>query len=149
MKTDTTLSRRRLLASVPAVAAIAAPATAAALSGLPASAATSPNDPIFAAIAAHQVAVKEWQACPESLACGDKAEIQSNQAFAYAFDTFDRLMEVTPTTVAGVAAWLHYLGSPYRDGTDETVGEYFAEEFNEVLARQHLAAAEVLRKTAA
>jgi hypothetical protein len=49
MKTDSTLSRRRLLAGVPAVAAVGVPSVATALSGLAAE-----PDPIFAAIEEHK-----------------------------------------------------------------------------------------------
>jgi hypothetical protein len=49
MKTDTNLSRRRLLAGVPAVAAAGVPSVATALGGL-----AGGNDPVFAAIKAHK-----------------------------------------------------------------------------------------------
>jgi hypothetical protein len=50
MKTDSTLSRRRLLAAVPAVAAAGVPSVAIALGGLAAG-----DDPIFAAIKKHKL----------------------------------------------------------------------------------------------
>jgi hypothetical protein len=56
------LSRRRLLASVPAVAATVAPVAATALCRLPAGAA---DGPIFAAIERHRKAFEEWHAAGE------------------------------------------------------------------------------------
>ncbi len=52
MKTDTNLSRRRLLAGVPAVAAAGVPSVATALGGL-----ATGDDPIFAAIGAYNGAL--------------------------------------------------------------------------------------------
>ncbi len=62
MPTNTTnLSRRRLLASVPAAAAAMAPAAATALYRLP----VEGDDPIFAVIDRHRQAFEEWQAAGE------------------------------------------------------------------------------------
>jgi hypothetical protein len=55
MKTDTTLSRRRLLAGVPAVAAIGVPSVATAPGGL-----ATGDDPIFAAIERHREAFESY-----------------------------------------------------------------------------------------
>jgi len=60
MKTDA-FTRRRLLASMPAVAAIAAPAAATALGGLPA----CEDDPVFAAIERHRQAFKAYKVTGE------------------------------------------------------------------------------------
>jgi hypothetical protein len=57
MKTDTTLSRRRLLASMPAAAAAMAPAAASALCRLPA----SEDDPVFAIIERHRQAFEAYE----------------------------------------------------------------------------------------
>ncbi len=62
MPTNTTnLSRRRLLASMPAAAVAAAPAAATALCRLP----VEGDDPIFAVIDRHRQAFEEWQAAGE------------------------------------------------------------------------------------
>jgi hypothetical protein len=57
MKTDPTLSRRRLLAGVPAVAAAGVPSVATALGGLAAG-----PDPVFAAIEAHRAMILAMKA---------------------------------------------------------------------------------------
>ena len=62
MKTDSRLSRRRLLASVPAVAAAGVPAAATALGGLATGAA---DDPIFAAIERHRKAFDAYREAKE------------------------------------------------------------------------------------
>jgi hypothetical protein len=61
MKTDQTLSRRRLLARIPAVAAAAVPAAATALGGLPATG----DDPVFAVIERHRQAFEAYNATDE------------------------------------------------------------------------------------
>jgi hypothetical protein len=58
MTTSTNLSRRKLLATVPAAAAAIAPAAATALCRLSAEG----EDPVFAAIERHRKAFEEWQA---------------------------------------------------------------------------------------
>jgi hypothetical protein len=59
MKTDSNLSRRKLLASMPAAAAAMAPAAAIALGGLPT------DDPVYAAIEAHREAFEEYKSADE------------------------------------------------------------------------------------
>jgi hypothetical protein len=60
MKIETTLSRRRLLASVPAVAAAVVPTLATALGGLAAG-----SDPVFAAIETHRTTIRAFEAAFE------------------------------------------------------------------------------------
>jgi hypothetical protein len=98
MSTDT-LSRRRLLASVPAVAAAMAPVAASALGGLP-----TRDDPVFAAIEAHQVAANAF---------GDAVTDEELDATCDGeSDALFELLTTKPTTVAGALAALEYASSP-------------------------------------
>jgi hypothetical protein len=132
MSTDT-LSRRRLLASVPAVAAAMAPVAASALSALPAD-----DDPVFATIEAHRAskralklagerhaylertlprAQRSWRYAiwepepPEG--CSDAPEwIEATLEFADAteldFDAEAAVLTTQPTTLAGALTLLEY-----------------------------------------
>lgn len=139
MTTKTT--RRALLAGLPAVAAAMAPATATALSGLPAQPA---EDPILAAILEHRAAVKAREAVLETAIDGHEPECYA--AGSREFAAHDALFTIVPTTIAGVAAWLHHVGSPEYDGEEGCiVTAEIDEEFENAVARQLRAIAAVLR----
>jgi hypothetical protein len=121
MKSNTTLSRRSLLASVPVVAALALPTAATALSS---DATGAEDDPIFAIIQAHLQAMQNTTAAyhaqndvekaghhlqdPEFMAANAIVhEAQDEQEDAlYAFLT------TPPKTVAGIVAALNHASSP-------------------------------------
>jgi hypothetical protein len=137
MKTDTNLSRRRLLAGVPAVAAVGVPSVASALGGL-----AEGSDPIFALIEQHKqgmralsaayrqhselektipMAQRSWtytawdpeppEGCtdpPEWIA----AEIAARDACADEDDMLFELLTTEPATLAGAIAALEYASSP-------------------------------------
>jgi hypothetical protein len=127
MKTDTTLSRRRLLASIPAAAATMTPAAAAALVGPPVgSTEPSGEDPIYAAIAnwtqasaKHDAAwerVNNLPTPPEYKWRSHFETAETEEATARDFDTIAELLWTTPTTLRGFAALFEFLGSqlPYH-----------------------------------
>jgi len=133
MNTDTTLTRRRLLASVPAVAAIAAPATATALGGLPA---VVGDDPIFAVIESHHDAMKSSTAAyhaqsdmEESGAQEGSAEWEAAEATVYNAGSRHNqaqldFLTTAPATMAGILASLDHAASPmfpYEKGESVTV----------------------------
>jgi hypothetical protein len=106
MKTDTNLSRRRLLARIPAVVATMAPAAASALSGLP-----TGDDPIFAAIEEHKRLNMLFGAS------FDGSQEETDEAGDAETAAFWELFETEPTTVAGLIVLFEYLGSSrYGDG---------------------------------
>jgi hypothetical protein len=132
---STKLSRRSLLASATAAAAIGAPATAATLGGLPTgAAATSDADPIFAAIEVHRKANNDWSAVLarlnaelEKLGPGHMDEAGASYQESEAADdregrAYWAFWHTMPTTVAGMAAYFQYLAEPrwlLPDGEDE------------------------------
>jgi hypothetical protein len=143
MQTQKAVSRRGMLAGIPAIAATMGPAAATALGGLPAQAAA---DPIFAAIEAHKAATFAAAAVFDDDDADDgacrKVVDPLNKALKGLFTT-------APTTVAGVTAWLEYITSPeFGDEGDETIvfaiSEY-NDEYREAVVPQCLAAAAVLK----
>jgi hypothetical protein len=124
----TKMSRRSILARAPAAAAIAALPVAASDAGVPA-------DPIFAVIAEHRAAQEDLY---KSFAANelDTEDDPNKQRAADREDgTWLPLFVTEPTTVAGVAALLEYVGSDaheqwqdYRDdGLIYTVLSYASE----------------------
>ena len=125
MNTDSKLSRRSLLASVPAVAAIIGAAAPAALSEpLRNVASTSSTDPVLAAIEAHKRANLDRKAqidrmnadleklgpChPEEDAPSYQDQVAASEREGEAYQAFWRTM---PTTAAGAAAVFQYLQEP-------------------------------------
>src|SRR5258706_11007007 len=111
MRSDSNLSRRRLLAGVPAVAAVGVPSVATALGGLAAG-----SDPIFAAIAAHKAAVEARVAAMYRLFPDGQDIDGDNPEYAEAEECENEaredLLTAELTTVAGVAAWLRHMGAP-------------------------------------
>jgi hypothetical protein len=117
MKTDTTLSRRRLLADVPAVAAVGVPSVATALGGL-----ATGDDPVFAAIEAHRATIRAFTAAfppgywntPEYIA----AEPEIENANELDEDAEAAFLTTQPTTLAGILASLeHAAEDTGGDGT--------------------------------
>jgi hypothetical protein len=128
-----TLSRRRLLASVPAVAAGAVPAAATALGGLATNA-----DPVFAAIETHREAVRELAASYEaqsdveeaipdghphwSSRAGEERHLEPPELIAANArvdaagdrhaDALFHFLTTPPVTMAGAIAALDYGASP-------------------------------------
>jgi hypothetical protein len=76
------------------------------------------DDPVFAAIKAHRAAVLECDAAFELKATTDegwaKLEQQQRDAAVREYDAILTLLETMPTTPAGVAAALRYVGSRCR-----------------------------------
>jgi hypothetical protein len=113
MKDDSTMSRRGLLAGVPAMAVAVAPAAALALSGLPADATA---DPVFAAIAEYKRANRafydEYGKLDDfeldSLEYDEQQEIVDGlgKVSAAAGDNVETLV---PVSIAGAAALLRFL----------------------------------------
>jgi hypothetical protein len=129
MKTN--LSRRRLLASMPAVAAAGVPSVATALGGLAAD-----SDPIFAAIEAHHDAMKSLTAAynaqddmEESGAQKGSAEWAAAETTVYNANSRHNqaqldFLTTAPTTMAGILASLDHAASsmfPYEEGESLTV----------------------------
>ncbi len=112
MKTDTNLSRRRLLAGVPAVAAVGVPSVATALGGLR----TGGDDPIFAAIEAHKRAYALFDAAFDAHD-GDSPEV--DETSEHEWDAFWDIFETEPTTAAGLVVLFEYLALPH-DGVGTT-----------------------------
>jgi hypothetical protein len=118
MKTDTNLSRRRLLASVPAVAAAGVPSVATALGGL---AAGATIDPIFGLIAAQRETMRALSAAFRKQSDMEEADSDEgwNEGKVDVDDAHDRdcdalvvVLTTQPTTLAGVAALLEHCGLP-------------------------------------
>ena len=116
MKTDSTLSRRRLLASIPTIAAIAAPAAANALSDIP-----TGSDPVFAVIAEYRAAViarmaalDRWNEAgePHSGPLYDA----SDAGCGHEHDVMAKMFRTFPTTSAGAAALFERLAEPLYAG---------------------------------
>jgi hypothetical protein len=118
MKSDTNLSRRRLLASMPAAAAMA-PAAATALCRLP----VEGDDPIFGLIAEHREAIRVLSAAysvQRRLEAADKedtpewdaAEIDVDSAIDRHFDAEVAVLTMPPTTFVGIVALLDHAGLP-------------------------------------
>jgi hypothetical protein len=100
------------------------------------------EDPIFAVIAEHKAAI---DACVD----GSDDDDATTKAFDRQEQTFDRLFMVSPTTVAGVVAWLTYLTEPEHPGGRSIVaniGEYYDTNFHAAVVQQFLNAAAVLRR---
>lgn len=134
MRKSTKLSRRGMMAGLPAIAAGVAPAVAFAA-----------DDPIFQAIEEHRKAYDAWQATPD--------EIYGEEANMAAMGTEGRAMRTVltthPTTPAGVAALLTWLAQPewfdHGEPRIRAIGEYDT-EYGRAAARQMQAAAAVLRE---
>jgi hypothetical protein len=120
--TDTTkTSRRALLASVPAAAALAAGTT---VNGLAAALATpSSIDPIFAVIAEHRTAIEEFcravRVSGAMVAYGpdkdpnyDSADKETRDASSRDQSALWDVLTVRPTTLAGIVALLAHVGLP-------------------------------------
>jgi hypothetical protein len=127
MKTDSTLSRRRLLASIPTIAAIAAPAAANALSDIP-----TGSDPVFAVIAEYRAAViarmaalDRWNEAgePHSGPLYDA----SDAGCGHEHDVMAKMFRTFPTTSAGAAALFERLAEQLYDDGDFTVLEHAIE----------------------
>jgi hypothetical protein len=117
MKIENTISRRKLLASAPAVAAAGVPSIATALGGL-----ATGDDPIFAAIEAHKQAVADWQALDD-----DSDEVNTEYC-KRANLAFWRVFETAPTSLAGlVALFEHFVEPQWQDGGKLTVIQWAAE----------------------
>lgn len=96
------------------------------------------DDPIFAVIAEHKAATDAWVDGSDD---DDKALDRQEERF-------DRLFTVTPTTVAGVAAWLTHLAEPEHPGGKSivaSIGEYYDADFHATVVQQFFNAAAVLR----
>ncbi len=112
MKADTNLSRRRLLAGVPAVAAAGVPSVATALGGF-----AKGDDPILAAIGAYNEALATRLAYHGE---DDEADELMEDEFAALEDLF----HTTPTTVAGAAALVElWAKMPYGEAVEDPCGE--------------------------
>lgn len=131
MSENPTISRRAALASIPMLAAVGVPAVAAAH--------TVGADPIFGAIEEHAAAMRAQSANARRVAelersmpdrtwtwttavqappdgCPDlpehiAAQLDTGATFARRNDAFVALMTTAPTSLAGIAALLDYLGS--------------------------------------
>jgi hypothetical protein len=154
MKIETTLSRRRLLASVPAVAAAGVPAAAAALGGL---ATGTTADPIFAAIAEHKAAVEARVTAMRTLFPDgqdiDPDHPEYEEAEECENEAREALLTTPLTTVAGVAAWLKHMGSAESEEKHSAVLlfsiiAYTRPHLSHLAERQLLAAAAVLEEIA-
>jgi hypothetical protein len=126
MKTDINLTRRRLLARIPAVAAVGVPSVATALGGLP-----TGDDPIFAviaeyraAVAARMAALDRWNEAgePHSGPLYDASEAGCD----HEHDVMAKFFETFPTTSAGAAALFERLAEQLYpgEGGDFTVLEH-------------------------
>jgi hypothetical protein len=91
MKNDSTLSRRHLLAGVPAVAAVGVPSVATPLGGL-----AEGSDPIFEAIADYEEALAARLA--------NKDEDLDTDLMDDEFGALEYVFHTTPTTIGGAAA---------------------------------------------
>jgi hypothetical protein len=118
MKTDTTLSRRRLLAGVPAVAAVGVPSVATALGGLSAGATI---DPIFGLIAAQRETMRALTAAFRKQSAMEEADgddgwnagcIDVDDAHDCDCDALAAVLTTPPTPLGGVAALLEHCGLP-------------------------------------
>lgn len=130
MTTDTNLSRRRLLASMPAAAAALAPAAASALYRLPA---TTGVDPIYAAIEAHR---KAWLDFDAAVTAYGEVEFTDDHAAIVAADAHVgitshaesvaalALIGIVPTTLAGASAVVNYVVGYYRGDLTPSGGRY-------------------------
>jgi len=112
---DSKPTRRDLLASLPAAAAVMTSVAETAISDVPAKpAGQSSADPIFAAIEAHRQAKADYVAKlhTEHSDCDD--------AYAREREAYELFWDTTPATVAGMAALFRYLQEPrwpqWRDG---------------------------------
>lgn len=104
--TNDTMSRRGLLAGVPAIAITAAPAAAIMA---PAAVATAP-DPIFAAIEAYH----DEHAAAEALSNEGYENVYEDE-----WDAFWTVFETVPTTAAGLVALFEFLMAPYGDSVPD------------------------------
>lgn len=125
MNTDSKLSRRSLLASVPAVAAAIGPAALSEpLSNVATTSDTSGADPIFAAIEAHKQANLDRKAKIDRMntdleklgPCHSEEDAPSYQDQVAASEregeTYRAFWRTMPTTAAGAAAVFQYLQEP-------------------------------------
>jgi hypothetical protein len=125
MNTDSQLSRRSLLASIPALAAAVGPSAPSAFSEpMPDAANMSGADPIFAAIEAHKQANFDRKAAIDRMnaelqklgPCHSEEDAPSYQDQLAAAETEDEtyraFWRTMPTTAAGAAAVFRYLQEP-------------------------------------
>jgi hypothetical protein len=97
------VSRRHMLATIPAAAAAMTPGAAGALAGLPtAPADASADDPVFAAIEQHREALQALAALHEP---PDALLTQLSRAGVHAFLAW---LTTPPTTLVGVLVTLNY-----------------------------------------
>jgi hypothetical protein len=118
MRDDRTLSRRLLLVSIPAAAIVpaanAAPVPRFAPSGRSTAVIKSAaDDPVFAAIARHSEAEREWRALS-----GASDEV-SGAALGRAQDALLAWLKTVPTTLDGAIATLEHAAVKYGDGFDD------------------------------
>jgi hypothetical protein len=115
---DKTLSRRLLLVSIPAAAMMPA-ANAASVPRFPPSGRSTAviesaaDDPVFAAIARHSEAEREWRALS-----GASNEV-SDAALGRAQDALLAWLKTVPTTLDGAIATLEHAAVKYGDGFDD------------------------------
>ena len=110
MTTNTTpsMSRRKLLTSMPAAAAALAPATATALGRMPADGA----DPIFAAIEVHKKAMQALSAAYSAQGETEEDSPEIDDANDRHEDALFDFLTTAPVTLAGAIAALDYAASP-------------------------------------
>ena len=69
------------------------------------------TDPIFAVIERHRLADQRLDACPLPWESPERIRLKTEEGKA-----FRALLEAQPTTVAGVAAYLHYIAQQRNEG---------------------------------
>jgi hypothetical protein len=119
MHYDRTLSRRMLLVSISTAgmvpAANATPAPHFALSRRSTAVIDSAaDDPVFAAIARHSEAERQWRALS-----GDTPNEVSGAALGFAQDALLAWLKTVPTTLDGAIATLEHAAVKYGDGFDD------------------------------
>jgi hypothetical protein len=86
----------------------------------------SSNDPILLAIAEHRAALGAVLAAFARVDREDDEDEVTASAQARRMDAEFALFTTAPTTIAGVAALLAYLGTDARDNKEDTILEYAA-----------------------
>jgi hypothetical protein len=119
MHDDRTLSRRLLLVSIPAAAMVPAANAAPVPRFAPSQGSTAviesaADDPVFAAIARHSEAEREWRALS-----GDTPNEVSGAALERAQDALLAWLKTVPTTLDGAIATLEHAAVKYGDGFDD------------------------------
>jgi hypothetical protein len=117
-------SRRSLVTTAATLPALAIPTVALT---------STEVDPIFAAIEAHRRAwtenERECSKLDEATHAGDDQAKRRGRQLLEAVDaTADALVDILPTTLAGVAALLEYAGDHAIDRGDRWPGEYVVED---------------------